>query len=63
MGGEVIAMMKTITDTQAVDALHALLSGEEWDSGTFDTIAMILWAAGRPIADPNDIGEDLGEPQ
>lgn len=52
--------MKKITDTQAVDALHALLNGEEWDSDTFDTMAMILETAGRPIADPNDIGWHQG---
>ena len=39
-------------DAGALDAIHALLDGREWDSDTADDIAAIVRATGREIREP-----------
>ena len=44
---------KTIlSDREAVEAIHDLLSGKEWEATTLDAVAFIIEDTGRLIADP-----------
>ena len=40
-----------MTDTQAMDSIAALMSGNEWSPDTLERIADIVRATGREIAD------------
>ena len=40
------------TDTTALDAIAAIMSGTEWSADTLDAIAEVLKEAGRPLAGP-----------
>ena len=42
------------TDTEAIDQIHRLLDGEEWESQTLEDIARLVELTGRIIRDPND---------
>ena len=42
------------TDTEAIDAIAAIMSGQEWSADTLDAIADWVRASGRDIADPFD---------
>jgi len=46
-----------ITDTEALDLIHARMSGQEWNPETLDAIALILTETGRVIAD-SDVEDD-----
>jgi hypothetical protein len=41
----------TITDSEALDRLHVLLSGREWDADTINTVAYLVTRTGRVVAD------------
>lgn len=47
-----------ISDSAAVDKITAVMSGNEWDSGTMSTVADILRLAGRTVADSSDYEDD-----
>lgn len=40
--------------SDALDAIHAVMDGKEWDSETLEQIAAILTAAGYVIREPDD---------
>jgi hypothetical protein len=42
-----------ITDSEALDRLHDLLSGREWDADTINTVAYLVTLTGRVVADTN----------
>ena len=42
---------REITDQEAMEAIHALLSGKEWTSETLDMIAALVRLTGRAIRD------------
>ena len=42
------------TDTEAIDQIHRLLDGEEWEPQTLEDIARLVELTGRIIRDPND---------
>jgi hypothetical protein len=44
-----------MNDTQAMNAIHAVLSGNEWDSDTMTIVGEIVLKTGRVILDPNDV--------
>lgn len=52
-----------MTDTDALTAIHALLSGQQWDADTLDAIAELVEATGRLVADyqpdPDTLSESL----
>lgn len=48
-------------ETNALDAIAAVMSGTEWDADTLDTIAAIARETGRVIADVNDDEEEEHE--
>ena len=41
-------------DSQALDAVAALLSADTWSSDHLDTVAEMVRATGRTVADPSD---------
>lgn len=41
-----------LTDTEAMEAIHEVMDGEEWSSDTLQAIAEIVTASGRVILDP-----------
>lgn len=43
-----------MNDTDALDAIARLLSGQEWSPDTLDGIADIVRATGRTVADSAD---------
>ena len=45
--------MTTKTDTQAMDEIHALLDGTEWDTETIEHVAEIVGRTGRKIREPD----------
>ena len=44
-----------MTDKQAIEAIHAILDGTEWEPQTLDDIAEVVLATGREIRDPNEM--------
>lgn len=40
-----------MTDTEALNAIHDLMSGREWDANTLDAIAELVQSTGRHLAD------------
>jgi hypothetical protein len=42
-----------MNDTEALDAIAAILSGETWDSSHIEAIADIVRDTGRDINDPD----------
>lgn len=44
--------LRRLSDTNALDAIHALLDGEQWHAGTIETVAEIVARTGRTIAEP-----------
>lgn len=49
--------MSELTDTQAAafgHSVYALMNGREWDSDTFDAIAVFASAVGRDFDEPNE---------
>lgn len=44
-----------LDDKTAMDRIHALLDGTEWDSDTVSEIADIIEFTGRDIRDPDDM--------
>ena len=44
--------MRTLSDTEALDRIHACLTGLEWSPDTLEAIAALVAATGRPIAPP-----------
>jgi hypothetical protein len=44
--------MRTLSDTEALDGIHACLTGLEWSADTLEAIAALVEATGRPIAPP-----------
>ena len=38
----------TISDTAALDAIHAAMNGAEWNAGLWDVVAEAVLATGRP---------------
>jgi hypothetical protein len=44
--------MRTLRDTEALDHIHACLTGLEWSSDTLEAIAHLVEATGRPIVPP-----------
>lgn len=50
---------RTLTDTQALDRIHKLMDGEEWDSDTTSSIEQIILKTGRPkFRDPNESSDE-----
>jgi hypothetical protein len=45
---------RKLTDNEALDLIAAILSGQEWDSGTLLGVASIVRQTGRVIADVSD---------
>lgn len=43
-----------LSDTEALNRIHALMDGEEWDSDTTSAISAILAQTGREIHDSNE---------
>ncbi|MGH3608882.1 MAG: hypothetical protein ACRDRD_12445 [Pseudonocardiaceae bacterium] len=43
---------QTMTDTEALHAIAALMSSVQWDTDMLDTIAEFVRSTGRPILDP-----------
>lgn len=48
---------RQISDTEAMNRIHALMDGEEWNSDTTSAIAAILLETGRAIHDSNETEE------
>jgi hypothetical protein len=46
--------MTKITDTEAMNRIHQLLDGTEWDSDTTQEIALVVRATEREIAEPGE---------
>ena len=44
--------MRTLSDTEALDRIHACLTGLEWSADTLEAIATHVEATGRTIAPP-----------
>jgi hypothetical protein len=44
--------MPGLSDTEALNRIHACLSGLEWSPDTLEAIAVLVEATGRPIAPP-----------
>ena len=44
--------MRTLSDTEALDRIHACLAGLEWSADTLEAIAALVEATGRTIAPP-----------
>jgi hypothetical protein len=44
--------MRTLSDTDALDRIHACLSGLEWSADTLEAIAALVEATGRCVAPP-----------
>jgi len=44
--------MRTLSDTEALNRIHACLDGVEWSGDTLEAIAALVDATGRPIAPP-----------
>ena len=49
--------MNKLTDEEAMDQIHSLMDGEEWDADTLDGIAEIVQKTGRAIGDCNELEE------
>jgi len=50
---------RKITDTEAVERIHALLDRRIWECGTLDAIAQAITDTGREIREPlGDSHED-----
>jgi hypothetical protein len=45
-------------DTEAMNAIHALMDGTEWSADTLEEIADVVLATGRTITDPNEVTLD-----
>ncbi len=44
--------MRTLSDTEAPDRIHACLTGLEWSADTLEAIATLVDVTGRLIAPP-----------
>ena len=44
--------MRTLSDTEALNRIHACLNGLEWSADTLEAIAALIEETGRPIAPP-----------
>jgi len=42
----------------ALDAIHAILDGTEWDADTVAGVAEIVTAAGYTIRDPDEVDDE-----
>jgi hypothetical protein len=51
-GSGVDADRLPVSDTEALDRIHACLTGLEWSADTLEAIAALVDATGRPIAPP-----------
>jgi hypothetical protein len=47
-----VTIMRTLSDTEALDRIHACLTGLEWSADTLEAIAALVEAPSRPIAPP-----------
>ena len=47
-----------MTDTEAMDAIAAILSGTEWSADTLDEIADVVRSTDREVKDLYDIDVD-----
>jgi len=46
--------MANMTDTMALEAIHELFDGEEWDAGTIELVAEFVQRTGRIIRTPEE---------
>ena len=53
-----VTFMRTLSDTEALDRIHACLTGLEWSADTLEAIAALVDATGRPIAPPPQTIDD-----
>lgn len=44
-----------MTDSQAMEAIHALLDGVEWTQDTIENVAGFVQATGREIRPPQEV--------
>lgn len=44
-----------LTPEEALQAIHALLDGQEWNANTMDAVASIVRQAGYIVRDPSDV--------
>lgn len=49
------ALIPVLRDYDAINTIHALLDGQEWDPDTLDAIATVIAATGREVRDPMDM--------
>jgi len=49
---------RAVSDSQAMDSIHAILDGEEWSSDHLDAIAEVLVSTGRTIRSCDDDEEE-----
>jgi hypothetical protein len=47
-----VTIMRPLSDTEALDRIHACLTGLEWSADTLEAIGALVDATGRPIAPP-----------
>jgi hypothetical protein len=47
-----VTIMRTLSDTEALDRIHACLTGLEWFADTLEAIAALVDATGRLVAPP-----------
>ena len=52
--------MDNWTAEQALEAIHGIMDGTEWDSDTLDYIQSILYLAGFDARDPQEFYEEEG---
>lgn len=48
-------------DTMAMNAIHGIMSGQEWDGETLDAIKLIVQATGRDIENSDDLLPDFSD--
>lgn len=46
-------MSKKLSDTEAMDRIHHILDGKEWDSETTSKISDVVEDSGRPVREFN----------
>lgn len=49
------------SDESAMDAIARIMSGEEWDADTLDSIRDVVLSTGREIKDLDDEDDEDGE--
>jgi hypothetical protein len=50
-------MKKRLTDTEAMERIHKILSGQEWSADQLEWIADVVTATGREILPPGEEDE------